>query len=94
MALMCWFVSILRASWRTLRTADLSPFLPRLRTLSKVGQSGEWRVVLHGQGSAFAGRLCAVRKSDSAIQQAHRRTAITLDKTTDDLHSCYLCHPG
>jgi hypothetical protein len=47
--------------------------LPRLRTLSKVGQLGEWRVVLHGQGSSFAGRLCAVRKSDDAIQQAHRR---------------------
>jgi hypothetical protein len=47
--------------------------LPRLRTLSKVGQYGEWRVVLHGQGSSFAGRLCAVRKSDCAIQQAHRR---------------------
>jgi Transposase DDE domain len=47
--------------------------LSRLRTLSKGGQFGEWRVVLHGQGSAFAGRLCAVRKSDCAIQQAHRR---------------------
>src|SRR6266568_4894076 len=47
--------------------------LSRLRTLSKVGQFGEWRVVLHGQGSAFAGRLCAVRKSDCAIQHAHRR---------------------
>jgi len=47
--------------------------LPRLRTLSKVGQFGEWRVALHAQGSAFAGRLCAVRKSDCAIQQAHRR---------------------
>ncbi len=49
------------------------PLLPRLRGLSKPGQFGEWRVVLHGQGSAFAGRLCAVRKSDCAIQQAHRR---------------------
>ena len=47
--------------------------LPRLRTLSKVGQFREWRVLLHGQGSAFAGRLCAVRKSDGAVQQAHRR---------------------
>jgi hypothetical protein len=47
--------------------------LSRLRTLSKVGQFGEWRVVLHGQGSEFAGRLCAVRKSDCAVQQAHRR---------------------
>jgi Transposase DDE domain len=47
--------------------------LPRLRTLSKVGQFGEWQVVFQGEGSAFTGRLCAVRKSDSAIQQAHRR---------------------
>ena len=47
--------------------------LPRLRTLSRVGQFGEWRVVLHGEESVFAGRLCAVRKSDCAIQQAHRR---------------------
>lgn len=47
--------------------------LPRLQTLSKAGQYGEWRVVLHGQDSSFAGRLCAVRKSDYAIQKAHRR---------------------
>jgi Transposase DDE domain len=47
--------------------------LSRLHTLSKAGQFGEWRVVLHGQRSAFAGRLCAIRKSDRAIQQAHRR---------------------
>jgi hypothetical protein len=47
--------------------------LPRLRTLAKEGQYGEWRVVLHGQDSSFAGRLCAVRKSARSIQQAHRR---------------------
>jgi hypothetical protein len=47
--------------------------LPRLRTLSKAGQFGEWRVFLHGQGCSFAGRLCAVRKGDRAIQQACRR---------------------
>src|SRR5438270_1109321 len=47
--------------------------LSRLRTLSKVGQSREWRVILRGRNSSFAGRLCAVRKSDDAIQQAHRR---------------------
>ena len=47
--------------------------LSRLRNLSEVGQFGEWRVLLHGQGTWFRGRLCAVRKSDSAIQQAHRR---------------------
>ena len=47
--------------------------LPRLRTLSKAGQLGEWRVVVHGQESPIMGRLCAVRKSDRAIQLAHRR---------------------
>jgi hypothetical protein len=47
--------------------------LPRLRTLSKEGQCGEWRVILHAQNSSFAGRLCAIRKSNRSIQQAHRR---------------------
>jgi hypothetical protein len=49
------------------------PLLPRLRALSKVGQWANGGVVMHGQGSAFAGRLCAVAKSDRAIQQAYRR---------------------
>lgn len=47
--------------------------LSRLRTLSRVGQSAEWKVVLRSQNVAFAGRLCALRKSEFAIQQAHRR---------------------
>jgi hypothetical protein len=47
--------------------------LPRLRTLSREGQYGEWRVILHAQESSIAGRLCAVRKSARSIQQAHRR---------------------
>jgi len=72
MVLMCWFASTLRASWRTLHTTDVSQLLPRSRTLSRVGQFGAWRVVLHGQDSAFAGRLCGVRKSDRAIQRAHQ----------------------
>ena len=46
--------------------------LQRLRSLSKEGQYGEWRVV-HNQNSSFAGRLYAVRKSARSIQQAHRR---------------------
>jgi hypothetical protein len=48
--------------------------LSRLRGLSKVGQYGEWQVVLRGHGSTFEGRLCAVRKNYGAIQQAHRRS--------------------
>ena len=51
----------------------LSRCIPTSANNYAAGQFAEWRVVLHGQGSAFAGRLCAVRKSDCAIQQAHRR---------------------
>jgi Transposase DDE domain len=47
--------------------------LPRLRTLSREGQLGEWQVVLHGQDFSSAGRLCAIRKSARSIQHAHRR---------------------
>ncbi len=73
MVLMCWFASILRVFVAHSLYGRRISLLSRLRTLSKVGQFGDWPVVLHGQGSAFAGRLCAVRKSDSAIQKAHRR---------------------
>jgi len=47
--------------------------LSRLRTVSNVAPTGEWRVVLHGRNSTFAGRVGAVRTSGHAIQQAHRR---------------------
>ena len=46
---------------------------PRLRTLSKEGPLGEWQVVLHGQDSSSAGRLCATRRNASSIRHAHRR---------------------
>ena len=71
--LMCWFVLTLRVFVAYSAYGRRFSLLSRLRTLSKVGRFGEWRVVLHGQGSEFAGRLCAVRKSDCAVQQAHRR---------------------
>ena len=45
--------------------------LAHLRTVNEVGQIGQWSVVL--AGTAVPGRICAVRKSELAIQQAHRR---------------------
>jgi hypothetical protein len=45
----------------------------RLRGLSQAGQVGEWPVTLHGPTFSFEGRVCAVRKSEHAIEQAHRR---------------------
>jgi hypothetical protein len=47
--------------------------LTKLRTLSQPGQIGEWAVVLQGQESRVAGRVCAIRKTEQAIQQAQRR---------------------
>ena len=80
---MRWSASTLRASLRTLHSADVS-LLPRLRTLSKAGQLGEWRVVMHGQGSAFAGRLCAVRKVglDFTLEEQARITVIAQELRT------------
>ena len=47
--------------------------LKQLRGLSQAGQVGDWPVTLHGPTSSFGGRVCAVRKSEHAIEQAHRR---------------------
>jgi hypothetical protein len=41
--------------------------------LSQPGQIGEWEFILQGQESRVAGRICAIRKSEHAIQQAQRR---------------------
>jgi len=45
--------------------------LTHLRKLHTAGEIGQWDVTL--VGSAIPGRLCALRKSDEAIRQAHRR---------------------
>jgi len=49
------------------------PLLPRLRRLSRAGSIGQWRVWMHDQDQAVAGRLCAVRKSQQAIASAQRK---------------------
>jgi hypothetical protein len=45
--------------------------LPRLRELKETGDVGQWSVML--AGTAINGRVCAIRKSEEAIQAAHRR---------------------
>jgi hypothetical protein len=44
--------------------------LSRLQKLNTAGRPEEWRVKLPG---GIEGRVCAVRKSEEAIRQAHRR---------------------
>ncbi|HEY8671479.1 MAG TPA: IS4 family transposase [Terriglobales bacterium] len=45
--------------------------LSHLQTLKPAGATGEWRVRL--KDTTIEGRICALRKSEEAIQQAHRR---------------------
>ena len=49
------------------------PLLPRLRALQRPGVVAEWAVWAHVEEQRIAGRLCAVRKSEEAIQRAQRR---------------------
>jgi hypothetical protein len=45
--------------------------LSHLRKVHDPGQIGQWKVAL--AGTSVEGRICAVRKSEQAIQRAHRR---------------------
>src|SRR5437868_2296780 len=45
--------------------------LSHLQTLDTAGAAGEWQVSL--PDTAIEGRVCALRKSEEAIQQARRR---------------------
>jgi len=47
--------------------------LTRLRGIGEPGQIGDWKVELRGEKASIEGRLCAVRKSENAIQHAERR---------------------
>jgi Transposase DDE domain len=47
--------------------------LTRLRRIRKPGQIGDWKVVLRGDNASIEGRVCAVRKSENAVQRAQRR---------------------
>jgi PDZ domain len=45
-----------------------------LEPVTVAGQVGDWEVLLRGRGEhTMAGRLCALRKSEEAIQQARQR---------------------
>jgi len=45
--------------------------LSRLQTLKTAGATSEWQVNL--PDTTIEGRVCAIRKSEEAIQHAHRR---------------------
>lgn len=47
--------------------------LTRLRQLARAGQIGDWKVSLSAKRGWIAGRVCALRKSVSAIEKAESR---------------------
>jgi IS4 transposase len=47
--------------------------LPKLQRLTKPGQVGSWKVFLEDESGPVAGRVCAIRKTRTAIEQAHRK---------------------
>jgi Transposase DDE domain len=56
------------------------PLLRKLKTLKQAGKKMEWRVQVRWEKQLIAGRLCAVRKSEDAIQRAQRRLTLKLQQ--------------
>jgi hypothetical protein len=52
---------------------DQLQLLPRLERLKQPGQVGSWKVFLKDAGGPVGGRICAVRKTRTAIEQAQRK---------------------
>jgi transposase len=52
------------------------PLLKRIQTLQRAGEVAEWRVAVVAGDQRIAGRLCAVRKSEDAIQRAQRKITL------------------
>lgn len=63
------------------------PLLRRLARLSTAGQLAEWPVRVQGPTGLIAGRLCAIRKSAAAIQQAERRLRRKASKKSEVLQA-------
>jgi len=50
--------------------------LRKLKTVKRAGSISDWRVQVPHQKDRIAARLCVVRKSEAAIERAHRRIAL------------------
>jgi len=49
------------------------PLLKRIRTVRQAGETAEWYVWTRAGNELIPGRLCVIRKSEEAVEQAHRR---------------------
>ena len=66
-----------RLNRRTLPLRDekdrVFPLGKKLKTLRRAGDTSEWRVWVPSGEQRISGRICVVRKSEEAIERAHRR---------------------
>src|SRR5271166_5096136 len=89
-----------RLNRRTLPLRDeedrLFPLGKKLKTLRKAGEPAEWRVWVPSGEQRIAGRLCGIRKSEEAIERAHRRlvrkqqTGKHCDTPENREYACYV----
>lgn len=49
------------------------PLLRKIRTVRQAGETADWYVWTRAGSQLIPGRLCAIRKSEVAVAQAHRR---------------------
>jgi hypothetical protein len=90
----------LRLNPRTLPLSDGRgrplALLPLLRTLARPGQSAQWPAWVHYGKQSFAGRVCAIRKSEDAIARAQRRIELKVKRGKGTLspqrqeYACYV----
>ena len=89
-----------RLNRRTLRLRDEKDRLfllgEKLKTLRRAGETAEWPVWVPSGEQRIAGRLCGIRKSEEAIERAHRRlvrkqqTGKPCDTPENREYACYV----
>ena len=56
------------------------PLLKKIKNLRRAGETAEWWVWVRSGEQLISGRLCAVRKSEEAVQRAERRLKLRQQK--------------
>ena len=56
------------------------PLLKKIKTLRRAGETAEWWVWVRSGDQPIAGRLCAVRKSEEAVERAERKLKLRQQK--------------
>lgn len=61
------------------------PLLDKLRTLKRTGITGQWDIVVSDNEQTVKGRICAMRKSNEAVNKARRKLKRKAQKNSGKL---------